>query len=268
VLRRQSGGLSPAPTHLIPTEPNDLWTVDFKGWWRMKDGTRCDPLTVRDGFSRYMLALQLLTRTRTEDVRPIFERLFDKFGLPKAIQSDNGLPFASTRALGGLTALSVWWVSLGIRVVRSRPGRPTDNGAHERMHVDMRFDLEDRAEQDLIAQQRACDDWLTTFNQVRPHEALQQRTPGEVYRASTRRPTPRTIGGFPEGCRMVRVNGHGNIHADGWKAYVNHALANYTVGLELREPEVRVWFFDVLLGAFDPRTQQSVEPIVPPLNRP
>jgi putative transposase len=267
VLRRQSGGLSAAPAHLIPTEPNDLWTVDFKGWWRTKDGTRCDPLTIREGFSRYMLALQLLTRTRTEDVRPIFERLFDKFGLPKAIQSDNGPPFASTRALGGLTPLSAWWVSLGIRVVRSRPGRPTDNGAHERMHFDMRFDLEDHAAQDLVAQQRACEDWLTTFNHVRPHEALQQRTPAEVYRVSTRRPTPRTIGGFPEGCRMVRVNGHGNIHADGWKAYVNHALAQYTVGLEFRDPEVRVWFFDVLLGAFDPRTQQSVEPIAPPSER-
>lgn len=129
------------------------------------------------------------------------------------------------------------------------------------MHVDMRFDLEDCAAQDLVAQQRACDDWVTTFNHVRPHEALQQRTPAEVYRVSTRRPTPRTIGGFPEGCRMVRVNGHGNIHADGWRAYVNHALSHYTVGLEFRDHEVRVWFFDVLLGAFDPRTQQPVEPI-------
>ena len=101
VLRRQSGGLSPAPAHLIPTESNDLWTVGFKGWWRAKDGTRCDPLTIRDGFSRYVLALQLLKRTRTEDVRPIFEWPFDKFGLPKAIQSDNGPPFAWTRALVG-----------------------------------------------------------------------------------------------------------------------------------------------------------------------
>jgi len=98
--------------------------------------------------------------------RPVFERLFDKYGLPKAIQSDNGAPFASTRALGGLTPLSAWWVPLGIRVVRSRPGRPTDNGAHERMHVDVRFDLEDRASHDLRAQQRACDDWVTTFNCV------------------------------------------------------------------------------------------------------
>jgi putative transposase len=92
-----------------------------------------------------VLVLQLLTRTRTEDVRPIFERLYDKYGLPKATQSDNGPPFASTRALGGLTPLSVWWISLGIRVVRSRPGRPTDNGAHERMHFDVHFDLRSAA---------------------------------------------------------------------------------------------------------------------------
>jgi putative transposase len=101
VHRRQSGGLAPAPAHLIPTQPNDLWTVDFKGWWRTKDGARCEPLTVRDAASRFILVLQLMTRTRGEDVRPVFERLFDKYGVPKAIQSDNGSPFASTRALGG-----------------------------------------------------------------------------------------------------------------------------------------------------------------------
>jgi hypothetical protein len=125
VLRRQSGGLSPAPAHLIPTEPNDLWTVDFKGWWRAKDGTRCDPLTVRDGFSRYVLALQLLKRTRTEDVRPIFEQLFGKFGLPRAIQSDNGPPFASTRALGGLTALPGGYRSGSASCEAGPDARPT-----------------------------------------------------------------------------------------------------------------------------------------------
>src|SRR6185436_15989598 len=113
--------------NFIPTEPNDLWTVDFKGWWRSTDGTRCEPLTVRDAFSRYVFTLRLMTSTRGELVRPIFEQLFDRYGLPRAIQSDNGSPFANTRALGGLTRLSAWWVSLGIRVVRSRPGKPQDN---------------------------------------------------------------------------------------------------------------------------------------------
>ena len=143
---------------------------------------------MRDAFSRYVLAVQIMTRTRCEDVRPVFEELFAKYGLPKYIQTDNGPPFASTVIIGGLTKLSAWWISNGIRVVRGRPGHPEDNGGHERMHCDMRFDLEDSRSTTLSAQQRACDDWVTTFNHVRPHEALEQRTPGEVYRVSPRRP--------------------------------------------------------------------------------
>jgi transposase InsO family protein len=150
--RRSSGGFPPAPRSFVAIEPNDLWTVDFKGWWRTLDGTRCDPLTVRDSVSRYVLAMRVLSRTRTEDVRPVFEELFDRFGVPKAIGSDNGPPFASLRGPGGLTQLSAWWVSLGIQVVRSRPGHPQDNGAHERMHVDVRIDLEDYAAPTLLAQ--------------------------------------------------------------------------------------------------------------------
>jgi putative transposase len=100
VFRRGSGGLAPAPASYLPKEPNDLWTADFKGWWRTKDGDRCEPLTVRDAVSRYVLAVRLMTRTRGEDVRPVFEELFDRYGLPAAIQSDNGSPFASTRAAG------------------------------------------------------------------------------------------------------------------------------------------------------------------------
>lgn len=135
--RRESGGLAIVPTFFVPSEPNDLWTVDFKGWWRTKDGAKCEPLTVRDAFSRFVLSVQLMTRTRYEDVRPVFEDLFEKYGLPKYIQTDNGPPFASTQALGGLTKLSTWWIAMGIRVVRGRPGHPQDNGAHERMHCDM-----------------------------------------------------------------------------------------------------------------------------------
>jgi len=261
-FRRASGGLAPTPPSYLPTEPNDLWTVDFKGWWRTQDGDRCEPLTVRDAVSRYVLTLRLMTRTRGEDVRPVFELLFDRYGLPKAIQSDNGSPFASTRAVGGLTALSAWWVSLGIKVVRSRPGKPTDNGAHERMHADMRFDLEDNAATTLIAQQRACDEWTTTFNHVRPHEALGQRLPGEVYRASSRRPTAIVVGGFPDGCRMVKVNAHGWVRHDGTSVYVSTGLVGQTVGLQVHDPEVRVWFFNVLLGAFVPGEQTTVEPIL------
>ena len=109
--RRESGGLALTPTFQVPTAPNDLCTVDFKGWWRTKDGAKCEPLTVRDAFSRFVLSVRLMTRTHTEDVRPVFEELFARYGVPKSIQSDNGPPFATMQGLGGLTRLSAWWVS-------------------------------------------------------------------------------------------------------------------------------------------------------------
>jgi putative transposase len=262
--RRESGGLAFTPAHFVPVEPNDLWTVDFKGWWKTKDGAKCEPLTVRDAVSRYVLSVKLMTRTRGEDVRPVFEDLFARFGLPKAIQSDNGSPFASTCALGGFTKLSAWWVSLGIHVVRSRPGHPQDNGAHERMHCDMRFELEDDAEMTLSAQQRACDEWTTTFNHVRPHEALGQKLPAEVYRVSPRRlqKNHRVVGGYPDGCRQMTVGRQGVIRCQGWKAYVSTALAGYTVGLQsCDDGSVLVWFFHVLLGSLVPGRDDTVEPV-------
>ncbi len=261
--RRSSGGLSPATPSYIPAAANDLWTVDFKGWWQTRDGARCEPLTVRDAVSRYVLRIQLMIRTRGEDVRPVFEDLFERYGLPKAIQSDNGSPFASTRAPGGLTALSAWWVSLGIIVVRSRPAHPQDNGGHERMHRDMRFELEDRAAATLMDQQRACDAWATVFNQERPHEALEQRTPAEIYRVSPRRPSALVIGDYPDGCRLAKVSGTGNISYQGCKVYVSAGLRGYMVGLQAMGSgsQVRVWFCQVLLGAFVLGADATLEPV-------
>jgi putative transposase len=264
VLRRHSGGLAFTPEHYIPVEPNDLWTVDFKGWWRTLDGARCEPLTVRDAVSRYVLAVRLMTRTRCQDVRPVFEELFDRYGLPKVIQSDNGSPFASVRALAGLTPLSAWWVSLGIRVVRSRVGHPEDNGAHARMHCDMRFELEDCFETTLSAQQRACDDWVTTFNHVRPHEALGQRLPAEVYRVSSRRPPvgQRIVGGAPDGCTYVKVMPQGGIRFEGTRAYLSKALGGRMVGMQRVSGEtVRVWFFHVPVGEYKPGVDGTVQPL-------
>jgi transposase InsO family protein len=162
--------------------PNDAWTVDFKGWWKARDGRRCEPLTVRDAFSRYVLALRILPRSDTDGVRAVFEELFERHGLPKVIQSDNGVPFAAGRSLAGLTKLSAWWVSLGIDIVRSRLGKPQDNRAHERMHADIAIELEAQAAHSLRAQQKACDEWRVEFNHVRPHEALDMQTPADVYR--------------------------------------------------------------------------------------
>ena len=155
--------------------PNDLWTVDFKGWWKSHDGDRCEPLTVRDACSRFVLTVTL-TRTSVEHVKPVFEALFRKHGLPAAIQCDNGCPFIHVRARAGLSRLSAWWVSLGIRIVRSRPGCPQDNGGHERMHRDIAREIESRPADTLVGQQRLLDKWRQEFNHVRPHERLAGNT--------------------------------------------------------------------------------------------
>ena len=260
--RRSSGGVPMRPPELVAAAPNDLWTVDFKGWWRTLDGDKCEPLTVRDAFSRFVFAVRLMDRTTTDDVRPVFEELFKRYGLPTAIQSDNGPPFASVRAVRGLTMLSAWWVSLGIHVVRSRPACPQDNGGHERMHVDVRIELEDNAEPTLVAQQRACDDWVATFNYERPHEALGMRVPADVYRASDRRLTRYVVGGFPDGCTMTSVNLKGNVQYDGRKLFVGRALRRYRVGLELIDDIVRVWFYKLLLGWFPAREDGPFEPYI------
>jgi len=161
--------------------PNDVWTVDFKGWWRTLNGDKCEPLTVRDAYSRFLLDI-VACSTKSSAVRPIFERLFRRYGIPKAIQCDNGVPFISVRSRAGLSQLSAWWVSLGIRVVRSRPGCPQDNGGHERMHADVRADVQSRPAANRAEQQRLLDRWRQEFNRVRPHQALGGRTPAEVYK--------------------------------------------------------------------------------------
>lgn len=147
--------------------PNEVWTVDFKGWWYDPQRRRCEPLTVRAEYSRYVLELRRLADARTETVRLCFERLFERHGLPGAIRSDNGAPFVHAYALFGLSRLSVWWLALGIDLERGRPGHPQDNGAHERMHRDIGTELEPRT-----AEQETLDLWREEFNHERPHEAL------------------------------------------------------------------------------------------------
>ncbi|MDB6056849.1 MAG: hypothetical protein JWO95_693, partial [Verrucomicrobiales bacterium] len=159
-------------------QPNDVWTVDFKGWWKDRDGLRVEPLTVRDEHSRMLLDMRILADSRTESVRACFERLFERYGLPSAIRSDNGSPFASSRALLGLSKLSVWWLALGIDLERNRPGCPQDNGGHERMHRDIRQELQaGRVGKD----QDAFDLWREEYNKERPHEALGLKTPEQIY---------------------------------------------------------------------------------------
>jgi putative transposase len=230
--------------------PNELWTVDFKGWWRTLDRRRCEPLTVRDAFSRYVLAMHVMRHgPDLEEVKAIFVALFRKHGLPAAIQCDNGVPFINTRARGGLTRLSVWWISLGIRVVRSRLGCPQDNGAHERMHRDVAEQLQAYPAESRAAEQRACGRWRQEFNHVRPHEALGGKVPAELYRTSERRALRPSAWLYPPGWTVRFASTTGIISIEDQKYTTTRALAGERVALEpLGDLRYRLWFRNVDLG--------------------
>ena len=253
-LRRKKRGLSVverAPD-LTAAACNDIWTIDFKGWWRAVDGTRCEPLTIRDAHSRFVLTVKLLERTTGDRVRLVMERLFRRHGVPRAIQCDNGSPFICSQSAAGLTKLSAWWVSLGIVVVRSRPARPQDNGAHERMHADIAGDLQIDPAATFALQQRACDRWTKVFNHVRPHEALEGATPAERYISSPTHKLTARIFGYPPTWIRRAVCANGSIRLEGEDYFVTTALNGYQVALQ---PTVglrhRVWFHDVDLGEIE-----------------
>jgi transposase InsO family protein len=268
--RHAPGGVPQFKPAVVVEAPNDLWTADFKGWWVAKDGTRCEPLTVRDAHSRYLLALQITETTAYEQIRAFFEELFARNGLPKAIQTDNGPPFASTRAIAGLTKLSAWWISLGIVVVRSRPGCPQDNGGHERMHADIKLELQADAADSREAQQLACDEWRHVFNHVRPHEALGMKTPAEVYRPSPRRMKHVLfLGSAMDGRKTYWVDSRGRINPiDGQRVQLTTALSGMPVQCEWQpDDRVFVWFYRMLLGYYTATTAKyrGGQPVEVPL---
>jgi hypothetical protein len=234
--------------------PNDIWTVDFKGWWKDQAGLRVEPLTVRDEHSRMLLEMRALEDARTETVRACFERLFEQHGLPGAIRSDNGAPFASSNGLLGLSRLSAWWLALGIHLERSRPGCPQDNGAHERLHRDVRRELQAGR---VGREQSAFDQWREEYNTERPHEALGMRMPAEVYRPSERayEGTPEDIDYGGMATRKVkRRTGQIKYRQEG--IMISTAVGGWSVGLREREDGlVEVWFSNLLLGHIDWRTR-------------
>ena len=246
--RQESGRLF---TDRRAQAPNEVWTVDFKGWWRVADGSRCEPLTVRDERSRYVLELRAVADARTETVRICFERLFEENGIPDAMRSDNGPPFASTCSVLGLSRLSAWWVALGIDLERGRKGCPQDNGGHERLHLDIQREL--RSSKGLDPQ-AGFDEWRRTFNHERPHEALGMKCPAEVYEKSARRyegsPDDLTYD-MPESRRVSKVGEIGWQHQ---RVFISTALAGWSVGLQPAKPDLwEVWFGRLLLGYLDER---------------
>ena len=231
--------------------PNEVWTVDFKGWWTDSDG-RCNPLTVRDEHSRFLLELRALPDAKTESVMACFEKLFEERGLPGAIRSDNGPPFASSQSLLGLSRLSVWWLALGIDLERSRPACPQDNGGHERMHRDVAAELQGSQ---YAERQPAFDTWRQEFNEQRPHEALGMKTPAEVYVPSAKRwsGTPEEIS-YPN-MNARKVNKIGSIGYEGGKIFLSHALSGWHVGLqERKDGKLNIYFAQLLLGTYERET--------------
>lgn len=246
-----------------PVASNDVWTVDFKGFFRTTDGTRCDPLTVRDLFSRFLLAVCVLPHQRFAAVRRVFMRLFRHFGLPRVIRVDNGSPFGSTGAWG-LSALSVWWRTLGIEVEFIRPGHPEDNGAHEQMHRELKRDTARPPAACLLAQRRRSQRWERYYNTERPHEALGGRYPADLYRHS-RRPYrgPRPIH-YRRNWAVRRVRHNGQIKWQGRLRSIGEAFVGQPVALRRQAQGIyEVHFQRLLLGTLHDRDAGGIRPSKP-----
>lgn len=232
--------------------PNHVWTVDFKGWWYTPHGEKCEPITVRDQYSRYILSIQILEKGDISCVKRHFAELFKRYGLPEIIRSDNGVPFASPHGLYGLSQLSVWWLSLGISLDRIDPGKPAQNGAHERMHADMYRELEGEIKGDLKMHQAVFDTWRDEFNTERPHASLGMKTPSEFYEPSKRRFVGDVDLAYPADYHVRVVNTRGVIHHKGRRIFISNAFNGYRVGLRYAEGlKLDVYFANWRLGEID-----------------
>lgn len=241
-----------------PERPNHIWTIDFKGWWYTRDKSRFEPLTIRDGYSRYVLCAQALHNARTDTVQAAMVRVFEKHGIPEVIRSDNGSPFAAVHSPLGLSRLSAWWLTLGIDLDRIKPGRPDQNGGHERMHRDVMSEVECRPQEDSVAQQGALDVWRQTFNEERPHEALGMRVPKEVYEPSPRKYDPAPIElEYPQGYAVRKVSGNGAVKIANHQTLISTALVGCNVGLQpITSERYAVWFCRLRLGELDLSTDK------------
>jgi transposase InsO family protein len=237
--------------------PNELMTVDFKGEFRLGDRSLCYPLTIQDRFSRYVLACQGLPSPRLEDVRAVMERLFRDIGLPERIRTDNGEPFAS-HGISGLTRLNVWWMRLGIQHERIAKGCPYQNGAHERMHHDLKAETTRPPAKTLSGQQILFDEFVKEYNTVRPHEGISQKRPGDLWIPSHRPYPERLIDpDYPGYFEVRRVRHNGDIKLKGGRCFVSLALAGQLIGLEPIDDGVwSLIFHKTLLGRIDEKTRR------------
>jgi transposase InsO family protein len=236
-------------------QPNDLWCADFKGEFRLGDSRYCYPLTVTDHASRYLLLCEALESTREAPAITAFEQLFQERGLPAAIRSDNGVPFASPNGLYGLSKLSVWWLRLGVGIERIKPGHPQQNGRHERMHLTLKKEATRPAAKNFLQQQGKFDRFLKCYNQERPHQALGMQYPAELYT-----PSPRPYQGlceleYPWHDRTITVTRCGRICIGTRKINLSAVFAGQNVGI--KEVSENIWLVSFMhydLGFFDHQT--------------
>jgi hypothetical protein len=238
-------------------EPNSIWTADFKGQFRTRDGRYCYPLTIVDGYSRYLLACQGLRSTAIALAKPVFHRLFEQYGLPRIIRTDNGVPFATT-TLGRLSTLSVWWIRLGIFPELIEPAHPEQNGRHERMHKTLKAETTRPPRGNLSAQQVRFNEFRREYNDDRPHEGLGLETPASRYEPSPR-PMPSKLPQieYPKHFEVRLVSKNCGIRWKSQRVLVTHTLAGEYVGLEeVGDGVWDVFFGPVRLGRLDERRLQ------------
>jgi transposase InsO family protein len=252
--RRRPRWTHPGAVPLDTERPNQVWPVDFKGQFRTGDGRYCYPLTVTDHFSRSLLVCHGLRSVATAGTKPVFRTLFREVGLPEAIRSDNGAPFAST-GLHGLSALNVWWMQLGIVHQRIPPSSPQENGTHERMHRDLKRETARPASASLRAQQRRFHAFRARYNTERPHEGIGDRTPSSLWRPSPR-PYPERImpPAYPAHLEVRRVGTAGTFSLHTAQLFLSHVLRGQDIGLE--EVADGIWnivYYRTLLGKLDER---------------
>jgi transposase InsO family protein len=243
----------PAPSKPVveASSANASWAADFKGWFRTGDGVRCEPLTVSDGYSRFLLVCQAVPRPTFVEVKPLFVKAFREHGLPLALRTDNGSPFASRGGLAGLTQFSVWLLTLGIWPDRIAPGRPDQNGRHERMHRTLQEEPATPRSADVASQQLRLDAWRQDYNTRRPHEALGQRCPASFYTPSPRRyPEVLPDWSYPQDHHVRQVRADGYIRWQDKALYLTEALAGNQVALARRDDDdwqIRFRAFDLAI---------------------
>mgnify|MGYP000138451957 CR=1 FL=1 len=252
----------------VPKDPNDLWCTDYKGQFLLGNQEYCYPLTITDSHSRYLLGCEAFYRINHTDVFTVFDRTFKEYGLPKAIRSDNGVPFGHPQSLFTLSPLSVWWLSLGIKVERIRPGHPEQNGRHERMHRTLKRECTKPPKKNLLQQQERFYEFVDEYNLERPHQSIDMKTPSEVYKKSNIEYDQYNELEYPLCDKTVKVTQCGGISLNGVhkRIFISKSFGGHNLGLKEEDDKIwSIYFMDHEIGCYDEK-DKSFSPISSPLD--